>query len=72
MSTKMFFAPGGRWEAGDSLKILSRDMGTFSIIEYTILKTFIFGLVGICWAFPDLTPISQTRDHKMPTAWPNA
>ena len=37
-------APDGRWEAGDSLKILSRSAATFSTIGSFILRTFIFRL----------------------------
>ena len=37
-----FFALYGSWEAGDSLKIVSRGVGTFSTIEDVILRTSIF------------------------------
>ena len=32
----------GSWEAGNSFKILSWDVRTFSTIEHFILRTFIF------------------------------
>ena len=38
----MIFALYGSWEAGDSLKIVSRGVGTFSTIEDVILRTSIF------------------------------
>ena len=38
----LIFALYGRWEAGNSLKMLSQDVGTFSTIASVILGTFIF------------------------------
>ena len=35
-----FFAPDGRWEDGDSLKILSRGVGTFSTPGEAIPRIF--------------------------------
>ena len=36
------FALYGSWEAGNSLKMLSQGVGTFSTIANVILRTFIF------------------------------
>ena len=38
----LIFALYGRWEAGNSLKMLSQGVGTFSTIASVILGTFIF------------------------------
>ena len=42
LSNFWIFALYGSWEAGDSLKIVSRGVGTFSTIEDLILRTLIF------------------------------
>ena len=58
-----FFAPDGRWEGGDSLKILSRGVGTFSTIGRFILETFIFRLF---WHPPFDQNMRNLRDYAIP------
>ena len=57
------FALYGSWEAVHSLKILSRDVGTFSTIGSFILRTFIFWLFR---PFSNLPTFSQLRSKKWP------
>ena len=57
------FALCGSWEAWNSLKILSRDVGTFSTIGGFILRTL------ICWPFrpfSNIPPFSQLQSKKWP------
>ena len=59
----LIFAQYGSWEAGNSLKILSRGVGTFSTIENFIPRTCIFrrffshsGPSQLDARFPNLVP----------------
>ena len=62
MLTFWIFSVYGSWEAGDSVKILWRDVGTFSTIEYFILRTFIFRHFRPLGARPPkCDPPSETR-----------
>ena len=57
----MIFALYGSWEAGDSLKIVSRGVGTFSTIEDVILRTSIFQHF---FGPRSLTPKARPTLHK--------
>ena len=62
----LIFALYGSWEAGNSLKILSRGVGTFSTIEDIILRTFNFRF--FFRPFPDLphlTNLAAKNAHAM-------
>ena len=61
----MIFALYGSWEAGDSLKIVSRGVGTFSTIEELILRTSFFRLFfGPSEPDPQsATRLAQGRSH---------
>ena len=63
----IFVALYGRWEAGNSLKILSWGVGTFSTIENFILRTFIFRLFRT--ARPD-THLSNSGAKSTPAIAP--
>ena len=47
-----------RWEAGNSLKMMSSDVGTFSNIENLILRTFI-----LYFCEPILIQFRTFREH---------
>ena len=68
LSIFWIFALYGSWEAGNSLKIVSRGVGTFSTIEHAILRTFI--LLFLFSDLPNLPPIPQLGSKKCPCQGP--
>ena len=51
----------GSWEAGDSLKIMPRGVGTRPTIENLVLRTFVFRFLFRPWeANPPIPPHHRT------------
>ena len=67
-----FFAQDGRWETGNSLKILEWGVGTISTIENFTLSTCI-SLFFLTISRPSqLDIIFPTREQKVATPWLHA